>query len=51
MIYSIWYKVLSLLSVGGAEWGGTDCVFGVNDVAGATSFTSYHMLQVTVLRS
>jgi len=33
VIYSMWYTVPRLLSVGGLECGGTDCVFGVKDVA------------------
>jgi hypothetical protein len=32
-IYSTRYNALKLLSVGGLEPGGTDCVFGVNGVA------------------
>jgi hypothetical protein len=41
VIYSMWCNVPRLLSVGGLEGGGggTDCVFGVKDVARATSFT------------
>jgi len=30
--YSIWYNVPRLLSVGGLDCRGTDCVFGVKDV-------------------
>ena len=39
VIYSMWYNVSRLLSAGGPDCGGTDCVFGVKDVARATSFT------------
>ena len=35
MIYSMWYNVPRLLSVGGLEYGGTDYVFGMKDVARA----------------
>ena len=38
MIYSKWYNVPPLLSVGGLECGGTDYVFGVKDVAGLSLF-------------
>jgi len=41
VIYSMWYNVPRLLSVGGLECGGTDCVFGVKDVAGLGQHPSH----------
>jgi len=37
--YSLWYNAPRLLSDGGLDRSGTICVFGVKDVARATSFT------------
>ena len=39
MFYSMWYNAPKLLPAGGLGRGGTDYVFGVKDVARATSFT------------
>ena len=33
MFYSLWYNAPKFLTAGGLERGGTDCVFGVKDVA------------------
>ena len=39
MFYSMWYNALKFFPAGGLERRGTDYVFGVKDVARATSFT------------
>ena len=54
VFYSVWYNAPKLLPAGGLERGGTDCVFGVKDVAllsQATSFTpSFHIIYINDAR-
>ena len=50
MIYSMWYNALKLLSVGGLQRGGMDCVFGVKDQSSKLLHTE-HTVRAAALQS
>ena len=51
VLYSMWYNVSRLLSVGGLESGGTDCVFGVKDVARLSILHTEHTVRAVAIQA
>ena len=51
MIYSMRYNVPRLLSVGGLDCNGTDCVFGVKDVARLSILHTEHTVRAVAIQA